>query len=54
VRLGDRTLGSTAAKVTLFRHMTTSVFARVRHRLRSTVLVRGLLERTKSERDRSR
>lgn len=31
---GVRTLGSTAAKVTLFRHMTSSVFAKLGHRMR--------------------
>jgi fatty-acyl-CoA synthase len=46
--LGDRTLGSTAAKVTLFRHMTVSVFARIRHNIRRAIpmgIPRGLLGR---------
>lgn len=37
---GNRTLGSAAAKVTLFRHMTFSVFARIRHRMRTAIPAR--------------
>jgi fatty-acyl-CoA synthase len=37
---GNRTLGSAAAKVTLFRHMTFSVFARIRHRMRTAIPTR--------------
>jgi fatty-acyl-CoA synthase len=36
-REGVRTLGSTSARVTLIRHMTTSVFARIRHRVRTAI-----------------
>jgi hypothetical protein len=32
---GARTLGSAAQRVTLFRHLTVSAFARIRHRVRS-------------------
>lgn len=34
-REGNRTLGSTATRVALFRHITVSVFARIRHRIRT-------------------
>jgi fatty-acyl-CoA synthase len=39
---GTRALGSTAAKVTLFRHMTFSAFARIRHRLKQALPSRML------------
>lgn len=36
-RLGNRTLGSTSTKVALFRHITMSAFARIRHTIKGSI-----------------